>query len=235
MKTGLILFSITFIFSHPAWSTTLTPSNLIISEVMANPSAVSDTNGEWFELFNASLSTIDINGFTLRDDGSNLHVIESNTSLLIQPGEYLVLGSNGDPVQNGGYIADYVYSDFSLTNSSDEIILLDGTNEIVRLEYTSGSVFGTSGISAELINQSLNPNQNDYALSLTTFGDGDLGTPGLVGSIELGTSSPVPIPGAIWLLVSGLLLIQSRNIKQLSNNIGNMVTIKLAQQQAALN
>ena len=37
-------------------------SDLLITEVMVNPSQVSDTNGEWFELFNPTTDAIDLNG-----------------------------------------------------------------------------------------------------------------------------------------------------------------------------
>ena len=203
----LLTFSI-ICWASLSHASSIQAGDLLISEVLANPSAVSDSNGEYFELFNSSSAAIDINGFILSDDGSNLHVITSTDSLFIQPGEYFVLGSNGDSTTNGGYIADYVYSDFSLTNSNDEIIIsaIDNT-EIVRLEYT-GTPFGSAGASAELINQVLQPSQDDYAISTTIFGDGDSGTPGQAGSIILtaASASPVPVPAAIWLFGSALLM-----------------------------
>ena len=48
---------------------------LVINEIMQNPSAVSDSNGEWFEIYNPTDAEVDINGWTIRDDGSNSHVI----------------------------------------------------------------------------------------------------------------------------------------------------------------
>ena len=47
------------------FAATINSGDLLISEVMANPAAVSDSNGEWFELFNASLHSIDLNGLTI--------------------------------------------------------------------------------------------------------------------------------------------------------------------------
>ena len=184
--------------------------DLLISEVLANPSAVTDSNGEWFELFNASDMQIDISGLTLRDDGSNSHIISNGSTLLIAPGSYFVLGANNDATSNGGYNPDYVYSGFSLTNSSDQIVIEDGINEILRLDY-SGSPFGIAGVSAELIIQTNQPNQSNYAATMNTppfqFGQGDFGTPGAQGSIALRSASPVPIPASIWLLCSALLLL----------------------------
>ena len=203
------IIALSFPLSSTAVATSIQPGDLFISEVMANPNAVSDSNGEWFEIFNSSVNTIDLDGLVISDDGANSHQINSGSSLLVAPGEYFVFGTNGDSTLNGGYIADYVYNNFSLTNSSDQIILSENSIEIARLDY-SGTPFGISGRSAELINQILNPSQADYLATLNQpifqYGDGDFGTPGAPGSVALTTASPVPLPSTIWLFTSTLLL-----------------------------
>ncbi len=191
------------------FAASVNPGDLLISEVMANPAAVTDSNGEWFEIFNTSFRSLDLNGLVISDAGSNSHMIDSGGSLLIAPGEYFVLSNNGEPGSNGGFIADYVYSGFSLANSSDQIILQKNDTEIARLEY-AGAPFGLAGVSAELIRQLANPQQNDYGSTPTEnafqYGDGDFGTPGSAGSVLLTTQAPVPLPGALWLFGSVLLL-----------------------------
>ena len=169
---------------------------------MADPVAVSDSNGEWFELFNPSSQTVSLDGITLHDDGSN-SVLLSGSGLSIASGSYFVLARNGDSPTNGGFSADYVYgSGFTLGNSSDEIVFSDGSGELLRLNYSSG--FVSSGASMELISD--NMLESNYAASLTTYGDGDFGTPGSAGSYAFSVApSPVPLPGAAWLMISGLL------------------------------
>jgi len=203
----LILLSCMQCLSHAA---TIQPGDLLTSEVMANPSAVSDVNGEWFELFNTSANSIDINGLSISDDGSNSHQINNGTSLLIASGAYLVLGRNGDSANNGGYLADYAYNNFSLGNTLDQIILSDNGNEITRLNYTNPP-FGSPGVSVELISQLVNPDQSHYQLTQNTqYGLGDVGTPGRSGSFELVSASTVPIPGALWLFASALFALCSK-------------------------
>ena len=51
------------------------PGDLVITEVMQNPSAVGDGDGEWFEIQNVSGSDIDIDGWTISDRDSDSHVI----------------------------------------------------------------------------------------------------------------------------------------------------------------
>ncbi|QBY01230.1 ExeM/NucH family extracellular endonuclease [Rhodophyticola sp. CCM32] len=154
---------------------------LVITEIMQNPSAVSDANGEYFEIFNAGASSVDINGWTISDAGSDNHMIDNGGPLTIAPGEYLVLGANSDQASNGGVAVDYEYSGVTLANGDDEIILTDGDGvEIDRVAYDGGPDFpDPTGASMELIATDLD---NDVGANWTTatdaFGDGDLGTPG---------------------------------------------------------
>jgi len=177
-------------------------SDLLITEVMANPLAVSDARGEWLELFNPTQQSINLSGAVLSDSGSGEHIIPGDTSIVIDPGDYFVLARNGDTAINGGVVADYVYgSDFSLSNSSDEIIFSNGSNELLRLDYGPG--FAPSGFSMELINAVMLP--GNYAASSSQYGLGDWGSPGSAGSFNFNSITPVPVPGAALLMSSGLI------------------------------
>ena len=179
---------------------------------MANPLLASDANGEWFEIFNTSANAIDINGITISDNGSNSHLIDHGSSLFIHPGNYLVLGRNGDSAVNGGYFADYVYNNFTLGNTNDQIILTRDDIQLVRLDY-SGTPFGVAGVSAELFIQTINPTASDYQLTQNnSYGLGDLGTPGAEGSLNLTNVNPVPLPGALSLFASALLILGRKGI-----------------------
>ncbi len=154
MKFNSLVARITLAFALPAsgvlGAAQLNPGDLVVSELLANPAAVSDTVGEWLELYNATATSLDINGLVLRDNGSNSHTIAAPTALLIDPGAYLVLGRNGDSAANGGYIPDYVYQDFTLSNGSDSIVLEWNQQTIFELSYTSTDGFGESGVSMQL-------------------------------------------------------------------------------------
>jgi len=198
----LSLFCLIFTCFFSSTSKAATVSDLLITEIMANPLAVTDTRGEWFELFNPTNESVDLNGILLSDDGSNRHTISSSTSLLINPGSYFVMGRNGDSSLNGGFTANYVYSSFSLGNTQDQIIFSDLSGELLRLDYGAG--FAPSGSSMELIDAIMLP--ANYAETGTTFGNGDFGTPGVAGSfIQPVEISPVPVPATAWLMGSGLI------------------------------
>jgi hypothetical protein len=186
------------LFTNPGHAVTV--SDLLISEVMANPTALSDARGEWFELYNPTTEAINLREITIGDDANDRHRIESD--LLILPGEYLTLARYLDP----GFIPDYVYDDFTLGNSDDEIVFSDGVSELLRLEY--GNDFAVAGHSRELAGLPMIASNYDLTLASLSYGPGDIGTPGAAGSANLDLST-VPLPGAAWLFVSGLLTLFS--------------------------
>jgi hypothetical protein len=103
-------------------------SPLVVSRIMRNP-LVEDASGEWFELQSIADHDIDLNGWTIRDDDIDLHVISAPGGLVVPARGMVRLGSNADPATNGGYAIDYQYDNFWLGNDKDEIVLLgpDGT------------------------------------------------------------------------------------------------------------
>ena len=164
------------------WFDDLTFSDvgIVISEVMVNPSSVSDSYGEWIEIVNNTNSSVDINGWCIKDSGTDEHIISSDQPTLeVGPGEYYILSKNGNPDANGGINPDYVYSNFSLSNSEDEVILLDEMGAIVdEVHYDSQWPF-SSGVSMEIHDLNIDNNITDsWHASTQIYGGGERGTPG---------------------------------------------------------
>jgi len=154
-------------------------TNIIITEIMNNPNAVGDVEGEWFELFNGGIQSVELGGWGIRDNGDDAHLI--STSRFISPGEFLVFGSNANPSTNGGISIDYVYNNISLGNGSDELLLLDSHNGVHdSVAWDDGVTFpDPSGASMMLIDPGAdNSMGSNWVISNTTFGLGDMGTPG---------------------------------------------------------
>ncbi|MEL6942860.1 MAG: lamin tail domain-containing protein, partial [Bacteroidota bacterium] len=155
--------------------------DLVITEIQKNPTSVADTLGEWFELYNSTSEPINLNGYIIRDNGNDFHEID--TDLIIPAMSYLVFGANDTMMVNGGVAVDYVYDNFVLGNGRDEIIIECRDTIIDIVAYDGGDIFpNPSGASMNLnpnfLNASDNDNGNYWCISSTTYGDGDLGTPG---------------------------------------------------------
>ena len=166
---------------------------IIINEIMHNPTKVPDSSGEWIEIFNQTTATIDMNGWTIKDN-VRTHTIDNGGPLNIPAGGFLVFGINDDFDTNGGVVVDYEYTGIFLGNSGDQITLLDG---LVELDY---AVVGraTAGKSLALKDLSLdNSVPANFMSSLTSYGDGDFGTPG--------SKNFVSEPAALALLGLGMV------------------------------
>ncbi len=154
--------------------------DIIINEIMQNPSSVSDENGEWFEIYNNSNEEIDLNGFIIKDNDTDSHLITEQT--LIGPHSFAILGRNSDINTNGGVLLDYEYSELNLANGGDEIILIDPYgNTIDIVEYDGGPLFpDPNGSTMALLNLNLDNSDggNWVEYDSLVYGNGDYGTPG---------------------------------------------------------
>ena len=164
------------------------PGDIVITEFMNDTDLVSDTVGEWLEIYNTTGSAIDLDGWVLRDDGSDSYTFTE--TLLVPANSYFVLGRGPNDASNGGVILDFSYGDgvFTLGNGEDEIVLESPTAvEIDRVNYGSVNDFPDDGPGTSIIldptlsiSSADNNDGTNWCLSTTSYGDGDLGTPGSV-------------------------------------------------------
>ncbi len=167
---------------------------IVITEVMQNPLVLADAVGEWFEVHNAGAVPVDMNGWTIRDLGTDSHVINNGGPLVINPGEYKVLGLNAATMALEGVTLFYQYSGVTLGNSDDELILETAAAVLVdQIVWDGGPVWpDPNGASMFWRGTGDNNDGAQWSTSITAFGSGDLGTPGAVND----DISGVPVPGA---------------------------------------
>lgn len=118
--------------------------DLIISEVLNNPAAVNDPDGEWLEVYNASDRTLTLNGVIVSSSvDDDWHQITSNEAISLAPGEFAVLGSNGEMDTNGHVPVDYVYDheDLGLSNEFDGLVLEADGITLDMVEWDDGATF----------------------------------------------------------------------------------------------
>jgi DNA/RNA endonuclease G (NUC1) len=180
---------------------------VVINEILADPSAVLDANGEWFEVHNRGTAAVNLQGWTIASLNDAAHVISA--SVVIAPGGYAVLGRNANTATNGGVTLSYNYAGattLNLGNGTDWLALRDGTGASVdSVAWTSVSA-GTSRALIDPASDNLNVNGAAWRNSTQNFGAGDRGTPGQdnnlvvdpptngVASVSLSINAPRQIP-----------------------------------------
>ena len=172
----------TVIFYAPTCVDCPDVGSVIITEILNNADG-SDDGKEWFEIYNTSDSAIDLQDWSVRDEGSNAFTIFE--SLVIEAGGFLVLGEETDPVLNSGAEVDYAWgTNFTLGNGYDEVILSCGGVVIDMVAYDDGGTFpDPNSFSMALSPDAYNSVDNDlgenWGISLQPYGDGEnSGTPG---------------------------------------------------------
>ncbi|MEQ1567951.1 MAG: lamin tail domain-containing protein [Myxococcota bacterium] len=156
----------------------LSPGDLVITEIMRNPAAVSDSVGEWFELQNVSGGDIDLDGLEIWDADTDHDVVGG--PLVVPDGGVVVFAVSADPAANGGVAADVTLPDQVLANSADELYVGVGSLVLDAVEWGAGwpapngasITLGAGGTAAS------NDAPSGWTASTATYGAGDRGTPG---------------------------------------------------------
>jgi len=157
---------------------------LLLTEVMPDPSAISDTEGEWFEIYNNSDRVINLRNLVLGRDDSNRHIIAD--SIELSPGTFIAL-ERTDLATNASN--SYVYGSAILLPNTGAVLSIfnEGTEtdpgDIIFSVNYGGEFFpGSPGASI-----SLNPNMmnatdaligTSWCTSTSVYSTGDFGTPG---------------------------------------------------------
>lgn len=162
-------------------SDTPAAGDVIISEIMQNPAMSLDNDGEYFELFNTTASTLNLNGCSVQSStSSGPESFNIAGDVRISPGGYAVFARS----VNAPFAADYTYGGLiNLNNSVDELAIRCDGIEVDYVSYDDGATFpDPEGASMSLNPARMSASQNDlgsnWCMSSSTFGVGDLGTPG---------------------------------------------------------
>ncbi len=163
--------------------------DLLITEIMPDPSALSDTEGEWFEVYNNSDHPINLENLILQRNGSNVHTIKENIELAA--GEFYVMARS---INATDAVNSYVYgTDISLTNLGSTIAIHNEGTESVPGPLIFSVDYGATGFpSGAGSSISLNPTRftsadavlgTSWCLSSSVYNTGDSGTPGMMNDL----------------------------------------------------
>lgn len=116
---------------HTITATTINPpvGDLVINEFMAsNDATMADQDGEyddWIELYNNSSSSIDLEGYFLSDDATDLMQWAFPSGAVIDANGYIIVWADDDGDQEG------LHANFKLSASAESIFLVSPTGTIL--------------------------------------------------------------------------------------------------------
>lgn len=171
--------------------TGLSAGDLVITEVMSNTDTISDTDGEYLELYNSTDSIIDLNvqPITLSDDNGDFTTISSGS---IAANDYFLICRNADSGENGGITeCDHEPSSMLLTDA-ETITITQDTTTIDSFSYTSE----TAGVSWELATNKYSSDNSDetfWGPATSNYDTNNNGTPGAANDYTYETPAQVVI------------------------------------------
>ncbi len=156
---------------------------LLITEIMYDPSALTDIEGEWFEIYNNSDHAIDLQNLILGRDDANRHIITEHIEL--SPASYFVFERTDQATNFNGYIYG---SDISLINTGAVLAIFNEGSEtdpgalIFSVDY-GGDYFPDCPGASLCLDPDLTDAANavsgtSWCASTSAYNTGDLGTPG---------------------------------------------------------
>lgn len=113
------------------------PQNIVINEVMSsNSSTIYDEDGDasdWIELYNSGSGQINLDGYHLSDDSSDIKKWQFG-NVTIDPGSHLLIFASDKDTLN-----TYWHTNFKISASGEEIILSDSGGSIIDRIFVPAS------------------------------------------------------------------------------------------------
>jgi hypothetical protein len=160
----------------------------VISEIMINPTLETPAGRqEWFEITNVGTTAFDANELGIDQAGTTRPPdIVTGDCISVPPGGYALFAHTTDPTQNGMLTGINGTYGFTLSNTSGELQILDGTTVLDSITWTSVNTAAFDGKSLQLDPDFYDPTMNDmvngtgtkWCVGAAPYGDGtNLGTP----------------------------------------------------------
>ncbi len=158
--------------------------DLVITEIMVNPDVLSDSIGEWIELYNTSGRAVYLDGLTLLSDPSEQARLSADEPILLADGAYALLGNGVAPEAEGGVPLLVLYEGVTLSNESDTLTILAGEVSLDTVFWDDGATMpDEAGASMSLDPGFTDAWSNDEAFTWCAATEpwsevSDLGSPG---------------------------------------------------------
>lgn len=145
-----------------------TPGQLVISEVMANPSVVSDAAGEWFEVYNDGSVSFDLNALDVENANTTSRsplTAVSQQCVSVAPATYRLAAHGSSSATNGGLpTVDVIFTTSLLNDNLGKVRIFNGGALVDEAIYPTPS----SGASSQLWRTKLDSVSNDSSANFCT-------------------------------------------------------------------
>ncbi|MBC8070442.1 MAG: hypothetical protein IAG13_19070 [Deltaproteobacteria bacterium] len=153
------------------------PGELVITELHANPEAVEDADGEWFEL--RANAPVHLNGLELGSVvGEPKDTIVAQDCIALGVGDYAVVAREADAATNGGLPVVHATFGFALANSDTGLYLASGGNVVDEVSWSSTAAGAATSLDGTFTSATDNDDEANWCAAVDPYGAGDLGTPG---------------------------------------------------------
>ncbi len=153
-----------------------------ITEVMLDPTAAAAGMGQWVEIHNGTLATVDVHGWRLESsDGSSATLWGGAGSFPVPSGHYLLVATTMDPALNGGLVPDAAAPSLTLPASSGGLTLRDASGAVVdTVAWDAAAGWPLQPGTSLALADAAQPGTAvaAWAASTQAYGLGDRGTPG---------------------------------------------------------
>lgn len=189
----------------------LASAQMYITEWMYNGNG---ETGEYIEFTNLGNTAVDFTGWSFDDDSRDAGTVSLSAFGLVNPGESVILteasASEFRSVWSLANTVDVIGGNSTNLGRADEINLYDGAGNLVdRLTYGDNSIPGSiraQNISGNPLGLDVLGANNALGWIFASVGD-EYGSYVDLNNVDVGNPgsfSPVPLPAAAWLLLSGL-------------------------------
>ncbi len=180
-------------FNGTAFVDVIPPStgDLVITEFIANPSAVDDPAGEWIEI--RANAAVHLNGLELGRDGEVQSTITASDCILVGVDDHVAIAREDDPATNGGIPEVAATFSFSLVNSDGNLFIGHSGTVLDEITWATSVAGASTALDPSITDPVGNDDPAAWCTSTSAYGDGDLGTPGAenpaCGTVSPGTCS----------------------------------------------
>ncbi len=157
---------------------------LAVTELLVDPSASSDSFGEWIELANLAGSKLDLGGMRFTAGAATFTLA---SRILLAPGARTVFGADGRKSMNGNVKLTHAWpwNLFPLSNTGATLTPKTASNATIESVTWGAGGFGVlSGRSAERVNALSAPVASNFLASNVAWSNGDTGSPGAINAVE---------------------------------------------------